>query len=279
MAVNEIALNMCGYNSSNDFVTSDEWKNYERIYIGHEYCSTFLVAFEKQLTSILAVINKEMRITMVFPVMQEKHWHAMENICSIIKEDQRVDEIVVNDFGTLDYCASKCIAKQLILGKLFNKSSREARVNLWEFEDIENKELLSESIFETIAFESLMEKYNIDRVETELISEKYYKTLKSNSIHKMDIHYPFIYITSGTICPLNCSNSNSGVQFENKNTCPGMCKDTLIEICNPVFGTKVINRGNTYMYKTDYVIEEDASTENIMKQYRIVNNYRYGERK
>lgn len=245
---------MCGYYAPASFHEKNEFFNeYQRIYIGSEYCSTFLYKFEKNIDEIMMNLGNIKKISIVFPLIQETNWKILEKICcklSVINNN--VDEIIVNDIGTLVYCAKILGNRQIVLGKLFCKSPRDPRINMWDFDGINNTKVLSESVFDTDYFRILMKKYNINRVEMECISNEYVSDIcNNNSSYFVDIHYPYVYITSGTICPLNSISDNNKIQLINKILCSNQCMHTMLRIQNPVLTNDIISRGNVYMYKTN----------------------------
>lgn len=271
----ELAINLCGYYDPTLFskLYTQIANKYNRIYIGSEYCSAFLALFDANFDKILAIIENEKKVSIVFPMMQEMHWHELKKICAKLTSKSNIDEVIVNDIGTLVYCRKLFTNKNIVLGKLFCKTPREPRIDLWRFEGINNTNVLSESVFETPFFKIIMQEYMINQVETEFISKEYTNDICINSSqYYIGIHYPYIYITSGTICPLSCYPKNGDIQFTNKKVCDARCMHTIIHMNNPELKRFVINRGNVYMYKAE-IDENDfelLSSSNIRLIYNDI---------
>jgi len=269
----ELAVNMCGYYDSTLFykLYTQIASKYQRIYIGSEYCSAFLNLFEVNFDKILAIIDNDKKVSIVFPIMQEIHWHELKKICVRLSSKSNIDEVIVNDIGTLVYCKKLLSNKKIVLGKLFCKTPREPRINLWKYEGVTNTNVLSESVFETPFFKKIMQEYSIHQIETEFISKEYTSDICINtSPYYIGLHYPYIYITSGTICPLSCYPKKGDIQFTNKKMCDARCMHTIIHIINSNLERDVINRGNVYMYKAE--IDENNFEFSSSSKIRLIYN-------
>lgn len=280
MKYSELAINMCGYYEPDLFDKNNKFiSKYQRIYIGNEYCSAFLHIFEKKINEILINIGTEKKISIVFPMIQEIHWEILKKICSKLSGITNIDEIIVNDIGTLVFCRKEFGNKHIVLGKFFCKSPREPRINMWDYDGINNTKVLSESVFDTDYFGKLMKNHNINRVEMEYISDEYAKDICACNVpYFIDIHYPYVYITSGTICPLNSISNSGDIQLISKLSCPAKCMHTIICIENSALTNVVINRGNAYMYKID-IDEENFEFSPDSNIRLVVNRLIYKENK
>ena len=273
MNIDKFALNMCGVHDPDVFNESNcrFIRSSRRVYIGHEYCSAFLPLFTAKAETLINTIERHRKVTVCIPVVQEKHWEYLKQLCRLLQKSDIVDEIVVNDFGTLSYCHQELPDKKLILGKMFSKSPRDPRVDLWNFEGIKRPEILAESIFETESFQELMQTYSIDMVETDCISEEYVQLLlKENRNYMIHIHYPYTYITSGTVCPQNQLEKCDSVLRQCQPTCECTCADSSILLYHPALIYNVVNCGNAYLYCSKFELPSDRVLEN--KKIRFVIN-------
>jgi len=273
---NEIALNFCqGFDKvySHDIEKDTYYKglfadlDYARIYIGSEVCSRYFFVFLKHFDEIVCKAQK--KITLVLPDFKETEWRLLEEIIGKVADDAKVDEVVVNDFGTLSYCKKNLSDdKKIILGKLFNKCPREARIDMWNFEGITDKDYLSEIVYDTPFYEELIQHTNIDRIELDYIDDNYIKGLHIDQL-KVGIHIPYTYITSGAICAMGSINNLELEKFSVDGHCQFECQKYFATLKNEKINRTIYSEGNTYYYLNDINIpfeyDEQAATRIIYK--------------
>jgi len=226
--------------------------NIERVYIGSEFCNKFIDAISlKRLESIIEYIDSYgLAVTFVFPVVMENSWeHIKELTGFLVRHSPYTMEIVANDYGLLSYISGTYPDTTLIAGRLFNKLRLDPRIDLSEFEGFKNNPgLLTESGLNTPAIIKLFKKFNVKRVETEIL-EKGIDINPLRELFDISFHFPWIYVTTGQICPLGSILKENDEKFKLYNKCSHGCSKYFSVINNVVFRGKVCQIGNAILYK------------------------------
>ena len=272
MFYSEIAINYCGKDKifpvSNDKKLRSffpEISDIKRAYIGSEFCSYFLRLFQKKIDGIVCdLINHFKNITIVFPNILESDFNIFKEIVGQISNINVIDEIVINDFGTLKYLCEKEVKKKIVLGRLFTKNPRDPRVDLWNYDPIKEKSVLVDLVQNTPAYKELMEKHNIMRIETDYINQTYVRKLPTDIL--ISVHYPYTYITSGNVCAVGSVHKSKNEKFKIKNKCFFDCTNYFSIVNNESLINPVINIGNSYFYEdtNDVFINDDNSNIRIV---------------
>lgn len=258
MEYNEISINLC---QNVNFINKNRIDNYyyqlfqdtefHRIYVGSEICSRFLKYFIINIGSVQESLNKlNKRVSMVLPDFKEENWSILDKLIKFSLENDCIDEVIVNDIGTLSYCASQILGiKKIVLGRLFNKAPREARVDMWDFSGITDRFVLSELIYDTEYYKGLMEDYKIERVELDYIDDRFIENLKTNL--NLNVHIPYTYISSGAVCAIGSILKEDKDKFSLSGNCTFECQKYHIKIDNKQINNEIISEGNAFFYKNN----------------------------
>lgn len=95
------------------------------IYAGSYFCTNYFLNWTRYAEDLIRMVREAgMSFSAVIPVPSDRTLPAVKD--SLIKLDPLVDELIVNDYGTLAACGSE-LNSPLILGRLFMRQSRDPR--------------------------------------------------------------------------------------------------------------------------------------------------------
>lgn len=219
MRKNNKCLNLCeihpiceDYNeiASIEKVTEEK---YERIYLGSYFCSQYFKHMKISESFLSSLYKQGINVTLVLPVFSEKDLDEGKNILKrLIETGSRViDEITINDFGQYEYCSRNYPAIGLNLGRLFCREPRDFRIR-----DLQ-KRRIHPSVLE-LPVKRLMP--GIQRIEIDYISN----CIIMDSPLQVDIHSPYVYQTTGTICPMASVTKNITEKFRPNIECALQCQ-------------------------------------------------------
>ncbi len=286
MLKNEFSLNLCGYQTLSllkggvDYcdkirgISSIELKktgmdiklyDIKRFYIGSEFCNNYLSLFSadnfQQIINVME--SKGIMPTIVFPNLNQ---HALEHAKKIVTKlaatNRDTIEFVFNDYGLLNFASNEFPNLNLSVGRMFNKISKDPRVDMREYEGFKNnQDVLEESGLCTPVSIQWLKAMNVKRVELELM-ENNMRLDKIKEHFDISIHFPWIYVTSGNICALGSLNSQNDQKFKIKSNCSYECNKYYAQISNPVLRGEVCEVGNAILYRPKYELEK---VENILE--------------
>lgn len=267
MFYSEIVINYCGKDDIASILKEERFKSFfpempeiKRAYIGSEFCSYFLRLFQNKIDNLICkLIDQVENITIVFPNILESDFKILKEIIEQISCINVIDEIVVNDFGSLKYLSEKNLQKNIVLGRLFTKNSRDPRIDLWNHEPIKEKLVLTDLVQETPLYKALLKKNKIMRIETDYINHSYAENLPNDIL--ISVHYPYTYVTSGNVCAVGSILKPSPEKFKLENKCFFDCTRYFGIVENESLINRVINIGNSYLYEaSDDVFYNDTNS-------------------
>lgn len=186
---------------------------FARVYVGSYFCdSYFLRTIEHALYQLEQfAIHKKIRVTMVVPILMQKHVQVgLKIIDKVLHNFSIIDEVVVNDYGMLNYLSSNYDCG-IIIGRLLRKRARDYRypnyINSVEFEETKDIYLKYPRVFGA----------DIDVASTIIDCSGY------DSRIVPCIHIPYTYITCGQICDFAALDADIFQKFNDNKNCNFSC--------------------------------------------------------
>lgn len=186
---------------------------FNRIYVGSYFCeSYFLRTIETTLHDLEQyALNKKIRITLVIPIFTQTYVEVgMQVVDKVLRKFSMIDEVVVNDYGTLNNVSFNYNCG-IIIGRLLRKRSRDYRyqeyVNSIDYEETK----------------AIYQKYS-KVIGTEIdVSSKYIDVSGFDKDILPCIHIPLTYLTCGQICDFASLNSELFQKFKSNSGCDLNC--------------------------------------------------------
>ena len=96
-------------------------KKYSRIYLGNEFCSRLLPEKE-EIDYILKIIKKEkLGLTLLTGQVDSQGLKIIRKIVKYLAKEQILEEVVINDYGILNYLRRGFPYCQVILGRMLSR--------------------------------------------------------------------------------------------------------------------------------------------------------------
>ena len=258
--ITEYAYNACERNGTLDSMESfknrlkaleidsnlEKDKVYSRIYLGFEFCENMMsfCRIDHVKQKIELAVKEGYKVSFVFPMMHQKRIPLFKEWIRQLVQLDRIDEWIVNDPGTFLLLDEAGVDGGFVLGRMFDKSIREARQNILDIPEIrDNFDVLQpENSFHGIR-EILKEKYHINGAEVDTFPDGILK-LKDDGMH-YHVHYPDIYLSCSTYCEYANGSHNPNERFLLHTSCGAECRH---------YEQKIICKNGRVLYKTGNVM-------------------------
>lgn len=208
---------------------------YKRIYVGSYFCGNkFLSLKEKEYADFLTAAQLHgIEITVVIPILTPTNWdNGMSMLSNLLKGFCNINEIVVNDIGTMRYVYNNYDV-ELIFGRMLNKTYRDFRNADYYNSNVPQK------IFNSF-YLSMFEKYNIKKIELDFG----FNTLlfpPSTKKLQMCIHTPLVYLSTCNICEFASIKKDLDKKFRTSDRCGIECAEHFIKYENVTDNTAVVH--------------------------------------
>lgn len=222
-------------------------KKYSRIYFGSEFCQRLIPSLGELKKIIDFCKRKNLAITFVTPFVTDEGLSKLKPLFSALNKNFPAAEVVVNDWGVINFLSRQYPEFGLCLGRLLNKQKRGPRVAKFikslppaavEYFSLP----LGESVFDT----DLAKKLNIKRVELD------------NLLHGIDrnhtdipasIYYPYLYVSTTRLCLVGLGFHEGGYKRKVNFKCARECRGFIFTLTHPEMPVKIYLKGNTQFVK------------------------------
>lgn len=237
---------------------------YQRIYWGIEFCQNLIPALKDTKKILEFVKKKNLKFTLVTPFVTEGGLKRLSEIFVWFKKRKISCEIVVNDWGILEYLHSEFKGYfELSLGRLLVRQQRDPamkrvlekqlplaikgkdgkiRIIVHKIPDKRYREGIRVSYVNSPSLAGFLSKFDIKRVElNNLIQGVDVKGIK----FKKSIYTPFVNISTTRFCPMESRFQ----KIYRINVCNKECQRYYDILRNRAIPKIIYKRGNTIFYK------------------------------
>ena len=235
---------------------------YQRIYWGTEFCQNLIPAL-RDTKQILEFVEKNgVKFTFVTPFVTEHGLKRLKTIFSWLKK-KRIDcEIVVNDWGVLEYLQNG-FNFELALGRLLTRQQRDPamkkiiekqppfgvkgkdgkiRIIVHRAPNRKYQSGIKGSYINSILLKDFLSKFGIKRVELNNLIQGL--NLEGVRFEK-SIYTPFVNISTSRFCPMETKFQ----KIYRINVCRRECQRYYEILRNKTMPKTIYKRGNTTFYK------------------------------
>lgn len=195
--------------------------NINRVYIGSYFCDHYFtqVSESKYRSILYYCAQHQIAVTIVVPPLFQENYQKGIRLVSLLAENNTVDEIVVNDWGLISNLSLRDGVK-LILGRLLQKDNRDPRYK--EFFEEPYTSRLFTSFYQRFLAEKTIAGIEID------CTHQWIKIPPATAPDIICVHYPFCYISIGSICEFASMNKPAAKKFRFADTCRCECNAAAI---------------------------------------------------
>jgi hypothetical protein len=209
---------------------------FTRIYYGSETCD-FLIPSKSDINA-LQKIHKKLKIdfTIVTPWMTQHNFYLVERMIRYLSTISPFAEIVVNDWGVINLISERYPKFCMIFGRILNRQRRSNFIADQDVSDVQlvedlkdlkkdDRKYLKASILQNGYATQLLKSINIKRIG--LDNAKQGLLLGTSTDIKIDLYYPYVYLTSSSNC-FTRSLAMKPFRFERTDQCNKPCLKTKI---------------------------------------------------
>ncbi|MBN1492814.1 MAG: hypothetical protein JW938_01555 [Candidatus Omnitrophica bacterium] len=237
---------------------------YHRVYWGNEFCQNLIPPLEATQKVFERVEKQGLGFTYVTPFVTEHGLQRLRDTFIWFKEANISCEIVINDWGVLQYLKSECDGRfELAFGRLLVRQQRdpsmghiirkqlpvaakgkdgEIRIFVHKVPDKRYQEGVKASYVNSPSFAAFLSTFGINRVElNNLIQGLNVKGITC----KKSIYTPFVNISTTRFCPMETTFQ----KIYRINVCKKECQRYYDILRNRAIPKVIYKRGNTVFYR------------------------------
>jgi hypothetical protein len=205
-----------------------------RIYVGSYSCSRYFLESVRYYQEILQnlAIQYQWKVTLVIPVVAQTEWeNTVLCLQSILFKDIPIDEIVVNDYGTLQLLTR--LKKEydrpfsIIAGRLFHRNLRDVR-----YEDYTKSQI--------VLYDMPMLS-GVKAIELDLTGSHMDCSALPLDV-EVHMHYPYTLSTCGYVCEFASASLPTRQRFRSDTHCQLECRSRTMEITGDGCSWKQVGR-------------------------------------
>lgn len=240
LEIEELMLNMCDFKGTicgADFETNlkmliDEarqagGKDVTGVYLGFEFCPNMLsrCRIKDVVEKIQFVKERGFSVLWVIPPLYERHVDMYRDFLKILFSCGQIDACVVNDFGALHMLRGELQWKKTIhMGRLFDKSTREVRMDVGVYpEIIQNEAEFVRPGFCNDEIQKIAARYQVSGFETDTISHTILNLEEWGDRMQIFVHYPRILLSRAAYCEFDAVTEERKRKFLLRTACTGVC--------------------------------------------------------
>ena len=232
----------------NEFSKLKNLESYDRIYFGSEFCERLIPSREELVKVLNLVEANKLSFTLMTPFITD---FGMDLLAPLLKELSRRPknvEIVINDWGVLNYIKKNHNLSNLVLGRLLNKQKRGPRIMNF-LEDLSKADLerFRECAVDVQIFKDFLIKNKFKRVELDNLLQGI-KTNLNKSPLSGSLYHPYVYVSTTRYCLANFSDEVSKLKYPGILPCKKQCKLISFSLKNKAMLVQIIIKGNTQYF-------------------------------
>jgi glycosyltransferase involved in cell wall biosynthesis len=253
------------FNKLDDFKKIKITPKYSRVYFGTEFCQKLIPA--RQSVEYLLNCTKKIKVafTFVTPFVTDKGLERLRDIFLLLKKEQDLIEVVVNDWGVLRLINQEFRQLKPVLGRLMFRLKRDPRIPTLINETQKSVRFKDASGNTVVVLpkripEALKEAYCKTNIDFDEVSE----FLLSNRINRVEVdnllqglsldlpkkisgsvYFPFGYLTVTRYCPVSV-NSHGKTRI---GKCNRECQKYFWKMRSSCIPKILYRKGNAQFYK------------------------------
>jgi len=219
--------------------------SYDRLYFGTEFCEHLLPTVKALKRAQKEALDRDWQFTLVTPYVTDAGLARLEKLLPLLSEG---DEVVVNDWGVLDWLAADFPQLTALLGRLLTKQKRGPRI--MNVVDIVPPAMLSHfrrSNVDTPHLHNwLIKKMNVARFELDYPLQG----IERRADVPASLYTPWMYVSTTRLCLTNhCENRTQSLRAIF--TCDHACQRHAFTLKHPNMPATLHLAGNTIFVRRD----------------------------
>ncbi len=224
-------------------------EGFSRIYFGPEFCWRRLPTIQTLDDMALFCRRNGFKLTVVTPFLPENGIDAMDRILSHFDQKNYYPEILISDWGMLQFIPEKYGNKfPLVAGRLLAKQKTGPRIDLIKEANPSAYSSARKNHLDIPELLNFFKDSGVTRLELDMPVQGIELTLPKESSLPISLYYPYAYVSTTRRCPImeaiGCA-----------------CEDSAFEMQSKEMPVKLFSKGNTVFlrhesFREDYIHPE-----------------------
>ncbi len=229
---------------------------FTRLYFGEEFCEKALLSNQDLEKAVGAAAENGMEFTYITPYVTETGLSKIKALLTRLAQIKPEAEVVINDWGTLDWVTRRQQTLTPVLGRLMNKIIRDPRIpiNLRAASAEATIHRFQTCSLAGTGMQGLLERYKVRRVELDYPPQGLDPELPSWG-YDVSLYLPFGVVTTGRICLMQSWGLKPEEKFKTSGECSQKCKLYWLEMSDRSGRVRrnkdwqIMQKGNTVFYR------------------------------
>jgi hypothetical protein len=244
-------------------------QEYSRLYFGIEFCQNLLPSKEEIGQILRFIFEKRIDFTFVTPYLTNEGMEKIKGLLSCVIDAQAEAEIVINDWGLLEWINQEYPGLNLALGRLLTKQKRGPRILklIGIVPDTMIQHFRKSNVDASAAIDFLIER-QIKRVELDNLLQGISRPPHSL---KGSLYIPFAYITTTRLCLLSSCENESDKYLRMVSACNRECQRYTFKLTHKNMPVDLLLKGNTQFFRNERLPDnlDDLNIDRIVYQPAI----------
>jgi hypothetical protein len=222
-----------------------------RVYLGDEFCLHRQVDPKALIEFVRLAEERSWAVTLLTPPVTDDGLERCAPLFDRIDDPRLEAEVVVNDWGTLQFLRERHPSLRLSLGRLLNKGFKDPRLpDAAAFARMSEEAagLLSRSTFDSPRFQDEMSRLRVTRFERDLLPHGIPGWEEPQGLGT-SVYLPFGYVTMGRVCWLASFEGSTEEKFSLADQCHRSCRDLSLHLEDAQTDLKLLQEGNAVFYR------------------------------
>lgn len=229
---------------------------FTRLYFGEEFCERALSSGAALARAMGAAEERGWEFTFVTPYVTETGLDKVRHLLDILAQAKLGAEVVVNDWGVLEWVREQHPTLTPVLGRLLNKVIRDPRMpdRLRNSPDQAVIHKFQSCNLAGGEMKGLLDQYQVRRVELDYPPQGLPLDLPAWG-YDVSLYIPYGVITTGRMCLMQSWGLDPGEKFKTTGPCSQRCRLGWLELSDPSGQVKkdkdwqIVQKGNTIFYR------------------------------
>lgn len=224
---------------------------YSRLYFGHEFCQNLIPSLEDADAVLRFVSGKRMDFTLVTPFVTDKGMEQLKSVSAFILNRKPESEIVVNDWGALNWHSEEYPNAVLLLGRLLTKQKRGPRIlNMMGKVPDPMIAHFRKSNVDCSLLNGFLIKKGVQRIEFDNLLQGIERPVDPL---KGSLYFPYAYVTTTRFCLTASGGNRNDQQLRTIMPCKKECQGRSFKLRHKQMPVDLFLKGNTQFFQNEHM--------------------------
>ncbi|AET68386.1 hypothetical protein Desor_2856 [Desulfosporosinus orientis DSM 765] len=229
---------------------------FTRLYYGQEFCEKAISGKEDMKRAFNISEEEGLSFSYVTPYVTETGLTKLKIRLDKLAAEKPDSEVVINDWGVLDWLNDQQLTLTPVLGRLMNKILRDPRMPNKSINTVNSQtaDCLRTSFLTGVGMKNLLDQYHVRRIELDHPPQGLDPKL-SDWGYQSSLYLPYGVVTTGRICLMQSWGLEDKDRFKAAMVCDQKCGRYWLEMSDPsgkvknTANWKLMQKGNTIFYR------------------------------